>query len=268
MSVGGEEKKAGFLDRVASVFRRDSQPDAVELAPEDAMHVADVEALAHEAFVQQQAEALAQLQHEAVLRQQREALEQAQNEAALQRQDDLLRQQAEAKEQLPANMTRGIGRTVLTAADVRVDAQGEDMAVDWVTVLHPDEAEKMIKERERVTGLKLDKETIDAERAMDATLDKTIPRLKRELEVAVSRKIEFASKKRHWEFAEDKRGRGMDACRVDRSLKKPKKAVDAQQAAADEAFAKRRKLEVEMMKLQDRMRKVAEDEQRARATAH
>ena len=49
---------------------------------------------------------------------------------------------------------------------------------------------------------------IDVERAMDSTLDKTISRLKRELDVAIKRKSEFASKKRHWEFAEDQRGQG------------------------------------------------------------
>jgi len=253
MSVGGEEKKAGIFDRVASVFRRDSRPDAVELVPVDAMQVAVV--AEHDAFVQQQ----------------HEALEQAQNEAALQRQGDLLAQfqeRAEAKEPLPAGMTRGVGRKVLTAADARAAMpQGEDMAVDWVTVLSPEAAEELIRERERATGLKLDKETIDAERAMDATLDKSIPRLERELDVARKRKREFASKKHHWVFAEDKRGQGRDACRVDRSLKKPKQAVDAQQATADKAFAEKRKLEAEMMKLQERMRKAADDEQRARTAA-
>ena len=121
---GVEEKKTGFLGRVAGVFRRDSRPDAVELAPPsvDVMHV-DVEALAHEAFVRQQTETLAQLQQEAL-----------QNEAAMQRQEEqlaqyerqhaALQQKEEAKAQLPDGMTRGVGRTVLTAAARRRNVGG------------------------------------------------------------------------------------------------------------------------------------------------
>jgi len=194
-------------------------------------------------------------EQEAFLQQQHAALEQAQHEAVLQR-------QAEAMEQFP----RPQGQlTVLTTADARgrlPEPKSEEMAVDFVDILHPDAAEELIRERERATGIDLRQETIDAERAMDTT--KTIPRLHRELECAYGRKREFASKRRHWEFAEDKRGQAQNSCRVDRTLKKPKKPVDAQQVAVDLAVAERRKAEAEMLKIQDRMRKATEDEQRAR----
>jgi hypothetical protein len=247
MSVGGEEKKAGFLDRVAGVFRRDSRPDAVELVGNGEPNVDEALLL--------------------LMRDEQEALQESARQAELLRQAALVQQFPRPQCSLAMGVTTGNRRTVLTAADVRPKAP-EAMAVDFVNIVDPMAVDELIKEREALTGVDLKQETIDAERAMDATLDRTIPRLHRELTCAYNRKREYTSKRVHWEWAEELRGQAQNSCRVDRTLKKSKKPVDAQQAAADKAFAERRKLEAEMVKLQDRMRKAAEDEQRARTAAH
>jgi hypothetical protein len=160
-------------------------------------------------------------------------------------------------------VTSGTRRPMLTAADVMEKAP-EAKAIDFVEVIDVAMVPGLIKEREASHGIDLSEDTINAERAMEATLEKTSPRLIRELEIAQGRKKEYASKRAHWEWAEMLRGREKDAYRVDRSLKKPKKEADARQAAMDKAFAEKRKASDELMKIQERLRKAEEDERRAR----
>jgi hypothetical protein len=157
-------------------------------------------------------------------------------------------------------------RNVLSASDVRAK-EPEAMAVEFVEIIDPMAVEGLIKEREVSTGIDLSEDTINAERAMESTLDKTIPRLHRELTCAYGRKREYASKRVHWEWTEELRGQGKNAGRVDRSLKKPKQAVDAREAAVDKAVAEKRKAEAKMAKIQDRLRKADQDERAARDAA-
>jgi len=157
-------------------------------------------------------------------------------------------------------------RRVLTAGDITVQCD-EAKPVEFVDVITLQTTEALIKERERTSGVDLSVECINAERAMEATLEKTIPRLMSELECAYGRKKEYASKRSHWEYAEQRRNNYKNSCRVDRSLKiqKVKTEVDERQAAIDKAYADKRKAEDELFKIQNRMRKADEDAQRARA---
>lgn len=106
--------------------------------------------------------------------------------------------------------------------------------VSFVKTIQPRTVSQKIRKREAETGIKLDPETIEAERIMMNTLEiKTIPRLRDELEFSEARFVEYSSKKPHWNYALGLYRKEKFAGQVDRDLKKPKINPELQKKAND-----------------------------------
>ena len=238
MSAENGERKVGLLGRLTSVFARGHDAHEDGEVPMNEQELAVVNAMRAE--------------EEARMRVEEEA------------KHDASSPYPPPQCHLPLGVTSGTRRNILSTAELR-EKVPQPMDIEFVQVVDPRAVEDLIRERGLSCGVDLGEETIAADRMMEATLAKTIPRLHRELEFAYARKKEYASKHVLWEWAEELRGRAKHAAKMDRSLKKPRKLVDDQQAAVDRAIAEKRKAEAEMARLQERLRKAAEDEQRARA---
>jgi hypothetical protein len=92
-------------------------------------------------------------------------------------------------------------RRVMSKEEYLHQNPASESIVEHTAVLKRKTGVELIREREEKHGIKLDQETIKSEMAKDATLIKTIPRLKRELVNANKKLIEYTGKREHWAWA-------------------------------------------------------------------
>jgi len=131
----------------------------------------------------------------------------------------------------------GRSRPILNEAEIVVRYDPEAGEIKFAEVVDPKSSGACIKKRERDYGVKLDEDTIESEEGKLKNLEKTIPRLHRELKQAYMKQEEFTSKKPHWAFAREQRGQIKFAGQMDVSLKSPKAAKKQKISKAEKAKA-------------------------------